>query len=429
MENNYWENLNQPQHTTSGTPNPYGTAAPSADAAVSTAVSTVYSSYNVPYPVPTTSKKKKKDKRYTALILLLCLLISVLGGYIGALLANNSEDYTTPATIAPGVFYQPVEHAISSTEGNSSNSLKEVIAAIQDSVDEIITEEPINSPFCEQSVETGAGSGVIISKDGYIITCAHVIQDSSSLQITLRDGTIYKAEVIGMPDDIHDIALLKIDAEDLTPAVIGNSDMLEVGEDAIVIENPLGSFGGTVTNGIISALEREVVVEGTSMVLMQTNAAVNPGNSGGGIFNGAGELIGLINAKSMGNNIEGIGFAIPINFVMPIVEQLLNKGFVSTPAIGINAMYIGSRAAASEYGVERFGVYVDSLTPGKGAEAAGLLPQDFILTIDGKPIDNLNDISVALREHAVGDSIEIQVLRQKETLTFTVILSERNTSA
>ncbi|MCL1830542.1 MAG: trypsin-like peptidase domain-containing protein, partial [Oscillospiraceae bacterium] len=330
-------------------------------------------------------------------------------------------------SVSPGVFYQPAESTIVTTENSSSISLKEVIAKIQDSVVEVVTEEPVNSPFFEELVETGAGSGVIISKDGYIVTCSHVVMDASNLQVTLRDGSSYKAEVIGIPDDVHDIALLKIDAVDLVPAILGNSDLLEVGEDAIVIGNPLGSFGGTVTNGIISALEREVLVEGTSMVLLQTNAAVNPGNSGGGIFNGKGELIGLINAKSMGNNIEGIGFAIPINLVMPIVEQLINKGYVSTPAIGINAMYIGSRSAASEYGVERFGVYVDSLAPGKGAEQAGILPKDFILYIDGTPIDNLNDISVSLREHEVGDSIEIQVLRDKETLTFIVILGERNT--
>lgn len=423
MENNYWENLNQPNNPNEDTVN---TNTYRADISDTTPSYTTYTPY---YP-PSTSKenRKKRERRFTSLILILCIIISLSSGYIGGLISNNSSSNSQETAFTPAVFYQPVEHVFDSSKGSSSN-LKDVIAAIQDSVVEIVTEEPTNSPFFEQLIETGAGSGVIISKDGYIVTCAHVIHEASSLQITLTDGTSYKAEVIGLPDDIHDIALLKIDANDLTPAIIGNSDLLVVGEDAIVIGNPLGSFGGTVTNGIISALEREVVVEGISMVLLQTNAAVNPGNSGGGIFNGRGELIGLINAKSMGNNVEGIGFAIPINLVMPIVEQLLSKGFVSTPAIGINAMYIGTRAAADEYGVERFGVYVDSLTPGKGAEAAGLLPHDFILSIDGTPIDNLNDISIALRDRMVGESIEIQVLRGKESLTFTIVLSERNTSA
>ena len=422
MENNYWENLNQ-STPPANEQNIYQAYTPA---------ETIGYGYYTPQYIPPTPKetRKKKERRFTSLILVLCLLISIFGGFVGSRIAYTSLPQSNVSSAGPGVFYHPAENTSgnsTSESSGSSNSLKDVIARIADSVVEVVTNEPVNSPFFEQSVDTGAGSGVIISKDGYIVTCAHVVLDAKGIEVRLTDGSSFTARIIGQPDDLHDIALLKIDATDLTPAVIGDSDKLVVGEDAIVIGNPLGSFGGTVTNGIISALEREVVVEGTSMVLMQTNAAVNPGNSGGGIFNGKGELIGLINAKSMGNDIEGIGFAIPINLVMSVVEQLLDKGFVSTPAIGINAMYIGSTAAATEYGVERFGVYIDSLTPGKGAEAAGLLPKDFILSIDGVPIDDLNDISVILRDHAIGDSIDIEVLRQKETLVFTVVLSERNT--
>ena len=421
MENNYWDNLNVSETATEQN----SSAEPSFNSVPEERYTPgAYGIYNI--PAAPSKKKQKKRQGFSAVLIIICLIVSIAGGYFGGILANNSREYPQ-TTLPPGVFYQSVDKTSEPVASRKNSSIKEVVKKIQDSVVEVFTEEPVNSPFFEQYVETGAGSGVIISKDGYIVTCAHVVQGSNNIKVALTNGDTYDATVIGAPDDVNDIAVLKIDGNEFTAAVFGDSDKLSVGDEAIVIGNPLGSLGGTVTNGIISALERDVIVEGSPMTLLQTNAAINPGNSGGGIFNISGELIGLINAKSIGQDIEGIGFAIPINLVKNSIEQLMEKGFVSAPAIGISAMWIYTQSAADEYGVERFGVYVDALTPGKGAETAGLLPGDYILSIGDAPIDSLSDISTVLKDYSVGDSIEIQVIRNDEILTFSVVLSERNT--
>ena len=432
MDNKYWEHL-------SSNPNPPSPAAQqpgernyAAGQVPNTAVYMPqygYGGYQRPAnPPPVKKKKPKRNAGATALLLAACLLISLAGGYFGSLLTTDVVDKVTPpASEERNTVFQTPERVPETTSGaDRAFSIPEVVERIKDSVVEIVTEEEAGNRFFQQSVETGAGSGVIISEDGYIMTCAHVVADSSTIKVTLADSTQYDAVVIGMPDDYNDIALLKINATGLSAAVIGDSDTLRVGEDAIVIGNPLGSLGGTVTNGIISALEREVVVEGKTMILMQTNAAVNPGNSGGGVFNSKGELVGIVNAKSFGQDIEGIGFAIPVKIAKNTVEQLLETGYVSAPAIGISAMWINNQSAARKYGVERYGVYIDEITPGKGAEAAGLKEGDYILSIEGETIDSMSDITALLRRRSVGDSIEITVLRDSETLTFTVVLSERN---
>lgn len=426
MNNNYWENLNNPSQTP--TPNPYlaerHVDSGAAYSAGAYSQQHAYEGYQRQAPAP--KKKPKRNAGAIALLIFSCFLISLAGGYFGTLLGADLVANVPSSSGERGVFYQPVERVIDSAGISSALSIPEVVGLIKDSVVEIVTEDRARGQFFQQPVETGAGSGVIISEDGYIVTCAHVIEGANNIKITLADSTQYDATVIGTPDDFNDIALLKINATGLVAAVIGDSDKLLVGEDAIVIGNPLGSLGGTVTNGIISALEREVTVEGKAMTLLQTNAAVNPGNSGGGVFNGKGELVGIVNAKSFGQDIEGIGFAIPVNIAKNTIEQLIENGYVSTPAIGISARWINSQSAASEYGVERFGVYVDAVTPGKGAEIAGLREHDYILSIEGEAIDSISDITALLRKYNVGDSVEIQILREGQTLSFTVVLSERN---
>ncbi len=416
MDNRYWDNLNNPNQTTGQESPSYG------------------SPYQVSQPIPAVyaapegnpRPKKKKNGINGVLLVVICLIVSIVGGYFGSLLANDPVTGSPTHQGGTGVLYQTVERVTDSTGNSSAFSIPDIVAAIKASVVEIVIEEQTSSYFFQQYIETGAGSGVIISEDGYIVTCAHVVTDASNIKVTLTSGDQYPATLVGTPDEVNDIALLKINASGLTPAVIGNSDKLVVGEDAIVIGNPLGSLGGTVTTGIISALGREVTVEGQAMTLLQTNAAVNPGNSGGGIFNKEGELVGIINAKSFGEDVEGIGFAIPINNVKEIVEQLLEVGFVSTPVLGISAIEIGSKEAADQYGVERFGVYIDAVTPGKGADAAGLRQYDYILSMGGETINNLSDVTKVLKEHQVGDSIEVVIIREGSTITVTVVLSEKN---
>ena len=197
-------------------------------------------------------------------------------------------------------------------------SIKDIVSKTQDSIVEIEIEVQGRSTFFGNYTTTGSGSGIIISKDGYILTNNHVVKDSSKIKIRLHDGTEYDATVVGK-DSKTDVAVLKVDAKDLVPVTIGDSSKLSVGDTSIVIGNPLGQLGGSVTAGIISALEREMNIEGTKMNLIQTDAAVNAGNSGGPLVNLAGEVIGITSMKLAQEEIEGMGFAIPINDVKTVI--------------------------------------------------------------------------------------------------------------
>ena len=290
---------------------------------------------------------------------------------------------------------------------------------------EVTTSSVQTNGIFAQYVTEGAGSGVIISEDGYILTNNHVIEGQSSIKVTTSDGQEYDATVVGT-DDKTDIAVLKIEASGLTPAVIGDSDSLVVGETAVAVGNPLGELGGTVTDGIISALDREVTVEGKNMTLLQTSAAVSPGNSGGGLFNEKGELVGIVNAKSGGDNVEGIGFAVPINTAMEVAEQLIANGYVSgRPALGIQVIAIADLQTAMQAGVSQLGVYVQSVDPGSAAEQAGLQVGDLFVSVDGTAVSTTSDVTAVLDEHQVGDVIEVQVVRDKQVLSLNVTLQEK----
>jgi serine protease Do len=215
--------------------------------------------------------------------------------------------------------------------GVEYSEISRVYYAVADSVVEITTEMNATGGFLNSFVSEGAGSGVIITEYGLIVTNHHVVDGASNIVVRLTDGSQYRATLVGS-DRNSDLAVLKIDpaGKRLTVAPLGCSGDLVVGEDIIVIGNPLGSLGGTLTTGIISATERSIVVDGVEMTLLQTNAAINPGNSGGGLFNMAGELVGIVNAKMAGEDVEGLGFALPIDYAHGIIEDLINYGRVVT---------------------------------------------------------------------------------------------------
>lgn len=217
-----------------------------------------------------------------------------------------------------------VNEQIGSTGYPGNLSVAEVVKNVADTVVEITTTNVVTDRFYGQYITSGAGSGVIISENGYIITNHHVIDGARTITVRLTDGSEFSAKLVGSDADT-DIAVLKIQATGLSYAVMGSSASLVVGQEVVAIGNPLGSLGGTVTDGIISALDRTVVVDGHKMTLMQTNAAINPGNSGGGLFNRAGELIGIVNAKQADTGIEGLGFAVPIDVAWASVEAIVNK--------------------------------------------------------------------------------------------------------
>ena len=277
---------------------------------------------------------------------------------------------------------------------------------------------------------------MILSDDGYIITNAHVILDSSmqtpadTVTVRLTDGTEYPAEVISYDTD-EDIAIVKIDAKDLLPAQVGDSDKLIVGEELIIVGNPLGKLGGSVSNGIVSATEREIQVGGVTMHLIQTNAAVNPGNSGGGMFNMKGELVGIVNAKSSGMGIEGLGFAIPVNQVMKVSEQLLTQGYVSgKPMIGVSFEDVGSDSGLSFFGFGsgaasnvKPGVYVRELVEGMNDKV--LEEGDRVIAVNGEEISSSDDIKAIVSASAIGDKITFQLYRENKLMEVEVTVFER----
>ena len=300
------------------------------------------------------------------------------------------------------------------------------------SVVEITTSVEGKSYFYGNYTATGNGSGVIISKDGYIVTNNHVINGASKVEVTLKDGNSYEATVIGS-DSRTDVAILKINADNLKAANLGDSSKLRVGELAVVIGNPLGKLGGTVTDGIISALEREITLDGTTMNLIQTNAAVNPGNSGGGLFNDKGELVGIVVAKSSGLDVEGLGFAIPINDVKNVINDIIDLGYVSNrPFLGVafasnTSNYESGYGFIFGYGMQsqmRYGAKVSQVVEGSGAERAGIKVGDHIISIDDEAVSSGTDVTQIVGKHKVGDKIKIGIIRDNKTMTLTAELGE-----
>lgn len=276
----------------------------------------------------------------------------------------------------------------------------------------------------QQYVTEGAGSGVIISKDGYIMTNNHVIQDANKITVTTYDKHSYEATLVGT-DVMNDVAVLKVKATGLTPAVYGNSDQLQVGDMAVAIGNPLGELGGTVTAGIISATDRELAIDGRTMKLLQTDSSINPGNSGGGLFNGDGQLIGLVVAKSAGSDVEGLGFAIPINTAASVAQQLMDKGYVSgQPWTGMTYTE-GSSGLDFLFGGSSGGtVYIYSVDTDT-AKKAGFKPGDVVFAVDDHQIASIDDLTSIISSHKVGDKLKYTVVRDGETMDLTITLQEK----
>lgn len=384
-------------------------------------------------PQPPARERRKGGKGWIAGVLAACMVVSVAGGALGAYGMNylSRKEGT--------IFYQAVgsgnsETALPAPDATQAGytggvlSVSEIAALAAPSVVEIRTEKVSTSNFLGQYVQTGAGSGVILSADGTIVTNDHVVEGATRITVTTVDGTEYEATLLGT-DSKTDVAVLKVEATGLTPVILGDSDALTVGEYTMVIGNPLGQLGGTVTDGIISALSRDVTINGETMNLLQTNAAINPGNSGGGMFNEKGELVGIVNAKS-GNtdgstSIEGLGFAIPVNTVKKSVEELLEYGYVrGRPALGVSLVDIDSMEKAFQYRVGRLGVYVATVTAGGASEAAGVKVGDCIVSIGDVAVESYADVKAQLNNHSVGDVIQLQVIRDGRTLTLEITLEE-----
>ena len=357
----------------------------------------------------------------------------MFGAYVADeyILDENSGELTGSGSVNTSAAGEVViyrDPSVATSADASKMTYADVEAVTGDSVVAISTEY-MNQGFWGY-VTQGAGSGVVMSADGYIIMNNHVVarQDSSSLYadtivVRLKNGDEYDATVIGGNAEA-DVAVIKVELPEgvtLTPAVFGDSDKLAVGEEVVAIGNPLGQLSGTVTNGIISALAREIEVEGVTMNLLQTNAAINPGNSGGGLFNMEGKLVGLVNAKSSGTGIEGLGFAIPANDALETAEKIIeNGGSVSEPTviIGISTYNIQTVSDARAFGVNALGVYIYSVEKGYNDDV--LEYKDRIIAVDGQEISSGSDVADIVKSHEVGDVIEFTIYRDGRLKTVDV---------
>ena len=368
---------------------------------------------------PSPKPKKRRGKARAAGLIAGCAAVALVAGVGGGYLGSRipAESGSSSSNGGSTVLYQ----SVSNKTGTGELSVADVAAKAADSVVEITTG---SASYAGQLVQTGAGSGVILSADGYIVTNNHVIDGASKITVTLKDGTSYPAALVGT-DSQGDVAVIKIDASGLQPAVIGDSSELQVGDLAVAVGNPLGQLGGTVTDGIISALDRQIDLDGKTMTLLQTNAAINPGNSGGGLFNSKGELIGVVVAKSSGSGIEGLGFAIPINTAKDLIDQIMEYGYVKGRIdLGMTTVDVSNAQVAMMYRLSSTGVYIDEVTQGSNAEAAGFRSGDRILSFNGEEISSASDLTQALQNCQVGDTVEIIIARDGQKYSGSLTLEE-----
>lgn len=366
--------------------------------------------------------RKKEKKTPKLLLVFLCAVVGFASGLGGAMLALSL--FGNNNVVVKDVLYQSVIQTDENGDAITNLSASDVVANVKDSVVEITTSTISYGSFMGQYVSSGAGSGVILSEEGLVVTNHHVIDNASEIKVKLTSGDEYVATLIAS-DAQTDLAVLRIDAENLQPAVLGDSDTMRVGESVYAIGNPLGSLGGSVSEGIVSAKDREITIDGQDMVLLQTSAAVNPGNSGGGLFNSKGELVGIVNAKSTGEDIEGIGFAIPISLAKGIIEDLTTSGKVSGRLVlGISYYEISNLSTAVKYGVNTLGLLVGEVSPNSNASRAGLKVNDVIVEVDGEQVTTSDDLKSALNKHKVGDKMTFTVVRDKEYVELSVVLED-----
>ena len=423
MDENKWEydysSSNNPAGDT-GYPNVGSSGMNTANTASTFSENTQPSGGTTPPPAgpqntaPAAPKKPEKSKKNAGkavkgiVALVLAAAMGFMGGFVGARFGGNNK-----------VIIQQVERSDSSSadsesaaEGTTVSSgmtTAQVAKTVSPSVVVITTEQVVYSQWSwygQSQVESGAGSGVIISSDGYILTCDHVVSGASNITVTIGDKD-YPATVVG-EDSTSDIAVIKIDADGLTPAIVGDSDKLAVGDNVLAVGNPLGELGGTVTSGIVSALNRSVSIQSSSSVntmsLIQMDASVS-------------------------SDAEGLGFAIPINDAIKVAQDLLENGYVTgRPYMGITYLAVTDAQTAAQLGVNAYGIYVVDVVSGGPADKAGLKAGDRIVSIDNTEVAQKTDLGTLMQEHSAGDTLSITVARDGQMQTVSLTLGEKNAS-
>ena len=378
----------------------------------------VETTYREPWEEP----KKKGGKKNSAALKMTALALScaLLGGAAGAGVmwaAGGSSGNTAEVQVSSR---EPVEVKQVAVDGQTKMTDAENYAANVNSVVSINCSATTN--YFGQTVENASsGSGFVLTEDGYIVTNHHVIDGATSVKVTLYSGETYDATVIGSDED-YDIAVIKINATGLQAVTVGDSDSLNVGDHVLAVGNPLGELTFSMSGGMVSSVNRPINVDGTPFNMIQTDASINPGNSGGPLFNEYGEVVGIVSAKysSYSNEtVEGLGFAIPINDVMSMLEDIMTNGYVTNKAyLGVTAATMNAQMAQQTGLTE--GVYIYSVEEGGAAAKAGIQVGDVITKVGDTDITSMEDLTAAKKPYSAGDTTEFTIYRQGKTLTVNV---------
>ena len=379
-----------------------------------------------------TRRSPSRMGRRIIALALCCALIGGLFGVGGTLLTQKLTPSAEPAaeqTSATALKSSSGDSTKVVTMQNDTSTLKSAADVYEQNVNSTvgITTEISTNYWGYQTTAAASGSGFIISEDGYILTNHHVVEDATSVTVAMYDGKEYPAEIVGY-DENNDIAVLKIEATGLTPVTVGDSDELRVGDDVVAIGNPLGELTFSLTKGVVSALSREVTMEnGVSMKLIQTDCAINSGNSGGALFNLYGEVVGITNAKysSSGTtqaSIDNIGFAIPMNRVKSIVSSIIEKGYFSKPYVGVSITDVSEETQS--YGLPK-GAAIKEVVKDSPAAQAGLQANDIIVETNGQQITGRTDFADMVSAAQPGDTLKLKVYRQGEYVEVSVTVGEK----
>lgn len=346
-----------------------------------------------------------------ALIIVLVVVLAFGGAFSGMYMYNSM--YPASNNTKSHGSIKGDGYSLTGATG-SPMTVDEIVEQNLDTVVQIRTESVASDFWVGEYVTEGAGSGVIIKDDGYIVTNNHVIDGASTIYVTLSNKKEYEAKLIGK-DAENDLAVLKINAKNLPAATYGNSDELTVGNLSVIIGNPLGKLGGTVTAGIISSLDRQITLDGQPMTLLQTDASVNPGNSGGAMFDQYGHLVGIVVAKSSGSDVEGLGFAIPINKAADIVSQLMKNGKATS-----TTAYSGMTYAQTETG----SIVIVKVNE-DFSKKAGFKPNDMVLAIDDVVIDSMDTLESTIKSHKIGDTVTYTIGRNGKQMQIDLKLQQK----
>ena len=361
-------------------------------------------------------KKNRMGLKIAALALVCALLGGAVGGGVVWAVGNGGSATEVNVSSRPATAV-----AVKTVDGKTAMTDAEVYAAGVNSVVSINVTGTSGTNFFGQPVQTAsAGSGFVLTKDGYIVTNYHVVKDADTVKVTMYNGDEYDAKYVGGDED-YDIAVIKVEAADLQPVTLGNSDNLNVGDHVLAVGNPLGELTFSMSGGMVSCVNRAINVDGTPFNMIQTDASINPGNSGGPLFNQYGEVVGIVSAKYSSyssESVEGLGFAIPINDVIAMIQDIMTNGYVTNkPYLGITGGTMTSQMAAQyRYDVTE-GVFVYSVEEGSAAAQAGLKMGDVILKVDDTEIESMEDLTAVKKQYSAGDTVSLTIYREGQETT------------